>query len=138
MQQIPLFDQPNLNTIKTQKEAMNSAARRCGLSREQVVDKMNDLASRYGVNLMSNGGLRLDTLEKWINPNDLSRQMPMRALPVFCAVVRDYAALDVLALPVGAKVVGPEDQSLLKWARAYFAARDARITMRRIEGDLEA
>ena len=137
MQQIPLFDQPNINTIKTQKEAMNAAARRCGLSRDQIVDKMNDLASRYGVSLMSNGGLRLDTFEKWINPNDLSRQMPMKALPVFCAVVRDYEALNVLARSLGARVIGPEDQNLLKWALAYFRARDARKTMRRIETGLE-
>lgn len=137
MQQIPLFDQPNLNTIKTQKEAMNQAAKRCGLSRDQVVDKMNDLASRYGVNLMSNGGLRLYTFEKWINPNDLSRQMPMRAVPVFCAVVRDYEALDILARPLGARVIGLEDQNLLRWAKAYFSARDARQVMRRIETDLD-
>ena len=72
-QQIPLFDQPTFNTTKIQKEAMNQAAKRCGMSREQIVDKMNDLAGRYGVSLVSNGGLRLDTFEKWINPNDLSR-----------------------------------------------------------------
>ena len=132
-QQIPLFNQPTLNTIKTQKEAMNAAAKQCGLSRDEILDQMNALAARYGINLVSNGGLKLDTFEKWINPNDLSRQMPMKALPVFCAVVRDYSALDVLARPVGAAVIGPEEKNLLKWAKAYFKARDARKTMRRIE-----
>lgn len=135
--QLSLFDAPTLNTTKIQKEAMNFAAKDCGLSREKIVDQMNDLAVRYGVNLVSNGALKMETFEKWINPNDLSRQMPMKALPVFCAVVRDYSAVDVLARPLGARVVGRSDQNLLKWARAYFRARDCRKTMRAIEGDMK-
>jgi len=136
MQQLSLFERPTLNTCKDSKLAMKAAADASGLSREQIVDKMNDLASRYGVNLASNGGLQLHTFEKWINPNDLSRQMPMRALPVFCAVVGDTSAMDALARPLGARVIGPEDQNLLKWARAYFKARDCRKEMRAIEGEL--
>lgn len=136
--QLPLFNRPTFNTVKILKENMRVTAGLCHLSREEIVDQMNDLADRYGVSLVSNGRLRLDTFEKWINPNDLSRQMPMKALPVFCAVVMDYSALDVLARPVGAKVIGPEDRNLLKWARAYFSARDARREMRRIETGLEA
>jgi len=136
-QQLSLFDQPTYNTCRDQKRAMKRAADRCGLSRDEIVDQMNDFASRYGVNLVSNGGLQMHTFEKWINPNDLSRQMPMRALPVFCAVVRDYSALNVLARPLGAAVIGLKDQNLLKWARAYFRKRDAAKTMRVIEGDLE-
>jgi hypothetical protein len=134
--QIPLFDRPTFNTIKQQKEAMNLAARRSQMSREQIVDGMNELAERYGVALVANGALSLETFEKWINPGDLSRQMPMKALPIFCAIVRDNAALDVMARPVGAAVIGPEDQNLLKWARAYFRARDARNEMRAIESEL--
>jgi len=135
--QIPLFDTPTFNVTKLLKEAMHAAAKKCGLSRDQIVDGMNDLASRYGVNLVSKKGvLKLDTLEKWINQNDLSRQMPMKALPIFCAVVSDTSAIDVLARPVGSRVIGHGDQQLLKWAKAYFKARDARRTMRRIESEL--
>lgn len=135
-QQIPLFDAPTFNVTRILKEAMNTAAKNCGLSREQIVDRMNDLASRYGVNLVSNGALSLDTLEKWINPNELNRQMPMKALPIFCAVVGDSSALDVMARPVGYQVIGHEDQQFLKWARAYHRERDARSERRRLEGEL--
>ena len=131
--QSPLFDQPTLNTTKSQKEAMNQAAKNCGLSRDQIVARMNDLAVSYGISLVANGGLTLDTFEKWINPNELNRQMPTKALPVFCAAVRDTSALDVIARPVGAMVIGPEDQNLLKWAKAYFRARHARRTMRTLD-----
>lgn len=136
MQQIPLFDRPTLNTCKDQKLAMNLAVRQNHLSREEIIDEMNDLATRYGVNLVSNGSLKLETFEKWINPNDLSRQMPTRALPVFCAVVQDTSALDILARPLGARVIGYEDQNRLRWAKAYFKAREYKQEMRAIEKEL--
>lgn len=134
--QLPLFDAPTFNIIKPQKEAMNAAAKNCGLSREQIVGRMNDLASRYGVSLVSNGVMTLDTLEKWINPNELNRQMPMKALPIFCGVVGDSSSLDVLARPVGSKVIGQKDQQFLKWARAYHRERDARSERRRLEAEI--
>ena len=134
--QIPLFDRPTFNIVKLQKEAMNAAAKKSVQSREQIVDAMNDLAGRFGVSLVSNGALTLDTFEKWINPNELNRQMPARALPVFCAVVNDYVVLDVMARPLGGGVIGPDEVRLLKWARAYFRARNARNEMRAIEGEL--
>ena len=130
--QIPLFDRPTLNTTRMQKVTMNIVAAKSKLSREQIVDKMNDLADAYGINLVNRGKLKVATFEKWINQND-SRQMPMKALPVFCAAVRDISAMDILAQPVGATVIGPEDQNLLRWAKAYFKARDARQVMRSIE-----
>lgn len=134
--QIPLFDRLTFNIVKLQKEAMAAAVKKSVQSREQIVDALNDLASRYGVHLVSNGALSPDLFEKWINPNDLSRQIPARALPVFCAVVNDYAALDVMARPLGAMVIGSDEMRMLKWARAYFRARDARNEMRAIEGEL--
>ena len=112
LRQLSLFDTPTFNTVKLQKEAMRAAVKKCGLSREQVVDRMNDLAGRYGVGLASNGGLTLDTFEKWINPGELNRQMPMKALPIFCAVINDHSAMDILARPLGVLVIGEEDQRL--------------------------
>jgi len=137
MQQIPLFDRPDLNIISQQKNALHAAARACRLSREQILDRMNELASAHHIHLVSNGRLKMDTFEKWLNPNEKGRHMPMCALPVFCAVVGEISAINILALAVGAQVVGPEDLKLLKWAKAYFKARDARKEMRVIEGDLE-
>jgi len=134
--QLSLFDTPSFNTCKDQKSAMNASAKQCGMSREEIVDKMNDLASRYGVGLASNGGLTLDTFEKWLNPSELNRQMPMKALPIFCAVINDNSALDVLARPLGVRVIDDADQRLLKWAKEYFRVRDARKVMRQLENDL--
>jgi len=137
-QQLSLFDAPTLNVARQIKGVMNAAAKNCGRSREELVDRMNELAARYGVSLVSGNGkeLSLDTFEKWINPSELGRQMPIKALPVFCAVVGDASALDVLARPLGYRVIGPDDQQFLKWAKANMSARQARRTMRRIEDEL--
>ena len=133
-----LFDRPTFNVIKTQKEAMNAAARDCGLSRPEIVDKMNDLAERYGIKLVSGNshGLQIDTLEKWINPSELSRQMPMRVLPVFCAVVGDAEPINIMAQPLDAEVIGPEDRKKLRWANAKLRIRQENKTIRTIEPEL--
>lgn len=135
-QQIPLFNRPSLNIAKQYKTALHAAAKACHLSREQILDRMNELATINSIYLVSNGKLKMDTFEKWLNPNDLSRQMPISALPVFCFAVGDASPIDVLAVPVGAKVVEPKEYNLLKWARAYFRARDARKIMRKLETGL--
>jgi len=136
--QLSLFEVPTFNTVRDQKEAMNIAAKNCGLSRDQIVDQMNDLGRRYGINLVKGNGSRLtlDTLEKWLNSADITRQMPMKALPVFCAVVGDVGPLDVLAKPLGAKVIGPGDQKLLRWAKTYHAVKKGRQALRQLESEL--
>jgi hypothetical protein len=136
-QQIPLFERPPLNTVRQFKKALHKSAKSSRFSREQILDRMNEQATVHGINLVSNGRLKMDTFEKWLNPNDLSRQMPIVALPVFCSVVGDTSAMDVLTAPAGAMVIGAEDQKLLKFAKAYFKAKDANKIMRSIEKDLK-
>ena len=138
MVQQPLFDQPTLNVTRPLKEAMNAAVKNCGRSREQIVDRMNDLAERYGIRLAAGNGSRLslDTFEKWLNPADTSRQISVKALPVFCAAVGDSAAMDVIATPIGRRVIDQDEIRLLEWAKAYHKAKDARQTMRRLEAEL--
>lgn len=136
--QLGFWNQPTLNVDSEFAEALNSAARRCRLKRDQIVEQMNALAARYGIRMVKGrtGRLTIETFEKWINPADCSRQMPVRALPVFCAVVGDYSAYDVLARPVGLTVIGPDEQRKLAWAEAYQRAREARATMRKIEQEM--
>jgi len=136
--QISLFNIPTFNTVVNLKEKMHKAAKECGLSRDEIVDRMNDLADRYGVKLVKgNGrGLTLDTLEKWLNPTDKVRQVPTRALPIFCAVVSSHEPLEALAQPLGVEMAGPEDQRLLKWARAYHDARRCRKIMKKHEPEI--
>jgi len=136
--QLSLFDTPTFNVSISLKETMNRAAKTCGLSREEIVDRMNILAERYGVCLVKGNCRKLsrETLEKWLNPADPSRQMPAKAIPIFNAIVDNADTLNILAQPTGHRVIGHKDQRLLEWARAYRQARAARRTMRQLEADL--
>ena len=51
MRQLSLFENQIPDTEPLLKAAMNRAAKRCGLSREQIVDKMNEIAAMGGYRL---------------------------------------------------------------------------------------
>jgi hypothetical protein len=133
--QIPI-DFASYNVVHDLVDAMRTAVKRSRISRDEIVDRMNDLAARYGVCLCSGGKLTLDTLDKWLVIDDSSRMVSVKALTIFCKVVDDVAPLDVIARPLGAMVIGQEDINLLKWARAYRKAQQAKADVRRLEKDL--
>jgi hypothetical protein len=85
--QLSLVNQHTLNVDQPIKDAMNNDVRNNGLNREQIVGRMNELAGRYGTCLSRGNRKRLtiEVFEKRLNPADLSRQMPLKALLVFCA-----------------------------------------------------
>lgn len=137
--QMSLFDTPTLNVTRPLKEALHAAAKNCGLSRDEIVDRMNDLAERYGVSLASGNGKQLtrDIFEKWVNPQDTSRQVPVKALPIFCAIVKDITPFDILVKPLGAEVIGHEECRKLRWADAKLNVRKENKVIREIEKELE-
>lgn len=136
--QLGLFDQPTLNAIRPIKKAMNADVRDCGRSREQIVDRMNDLAARYGVSLVNGNCKRLtiETFEKWLNANELNRVIPLKALPVFCAATGRCSVMDVLARPLGLRVIDDRDQKLLAWAKAKMTIKEKNRIVRKLESEL--
>jgi hypothetical protein len=136
--QLNLFDQPTLNVVVQIKEAINRDAHESGLSRETIVDRMNDLAARYGISLARGNIKRLstETFEKWLNPSEPTRQIPLKALPVFCAAVGRSTAMDVLARSIGLRVIGDREQKLLDWAEAKMAIKAHGQKLRKIEAEL--
>ena len=136
---ISLFDQHTLNVDRELHEAMNQAAKDCLMSRDEIVDRMNALAAKYGITLVKGNGRQLTraTLDKILNPNESSHTISIKALPVFCAAVGTHSPLDVLVRPLGFKVIGEEEQRLLKWARANLQKRQALRELRKLENELE-
>ena len=106
-QQLNLFDQPTLNIARPIKDAMNKDVRESNLSREQIVDRMNLLADQHGVCLTRGTSKRLtvEVLEKWLNPSELTRQIPLKALPIFCAAIGSCSAIEVLTRPLRLRVI---------------------------------
>ncbi len=138
VKQLSLFSQPSLNIGKKLKEQMATTAKNSRFSREELLDRMNDLASRYGVRLVKgNGqGLTMATLEKWLNAGAMEHIPGINSLLIFCAATGDLGPMrDVLA-PLGGMLIEESDVKLLLWAKEYHRAKDARTKMRKLEMDL--
>ena len=138
MIQLELFNMVTLNIAKPLKVAMNDDMKACGQSREQIVGCMNDLADRNGVCLVHGNGARLtlDTLEKWLNVSDLTRIIPLKALPIFCAAVGRYASVNVLTKSMGLRVIDAREQKLLAWAEAKMEVQKKSRQIRKLEAEL--
>lgn len=138
MHQLDLFNVVTLNVGKHLTVAMAAAEKECGLAREQIVDRMNDVAAQYGVRLSKGAGrnLTVDTLEKWLNPNDLTRTINVKALVIYCHVVGAISPMAELVRPLGGMVINRKDTKLLQWAKQYQRAKEARLAMKKIEAEL--
>ena len=138
VKQLDLFSRFSLNINHDVKEAMAISARESGLSREEILDRMNSLAGKYGVRLFRGNGnsLTMSTLEKWLNIQAAEHIPPINSLVIFCAVLNDNSAMEKITKPLGAQLIGEEDIKLLLWAREYHQIKKARKRMRKIEEDL--
>jgi hypothetical protein len=138
VKQLNLFSQPSLNIGKSLKEQLAKSAKESRFSREELLDRMNDLASRYGVRLMKGNGncLTMATLEKWLNPDALDYMPGINSLVIFCAATDDLAPMRTMLAPLGGLLIDDSDVTLLAWAKEYQRAKEARTRMRKLEMEL--
>ncbi|AMK10891.1 hypothetical protein [Pseudodesulfovibrio indicus] len=139
MRQLSLFDtDPSAELamlMASLKSAMNRAAARCGLSREEIADLMNEIAKSAGVSV-SRGNARsvtLATLEKWLNPANTEHQPSVLAVNVFCMAVKSAEPLAVLLRPHGCGVMTPQDKKLRDYANAILEEREAKKRKKQLE-----
>jgi hypothetical protein len=136
-EQLDLWTMPSLNPVPRVKEAMRQALKGSKWSREQVVEKINDLARAEG--LSTNGRAQKATpemLDKWVSQSG-DHIIPWKLLPIFCRVVEDVGPLAALAAPVGAVVIDKQDALLLEWARAEIKGRQLKKRQRQLSERLE-
>ena len=138
MKQLSLFEQPSLNINRDLKEQMAVVVKSSHWSREEILDRMNNLASRFGVHLIKGNGhaLKMATFEKWLNPKDRVHVPSINAFVIFCCALENNTPIQVLLAPLGCDLVDEKDLRLLTWAKHYHQAKDARKQMRKIEADL--
>ena len=129
---------PTLNVLRDLKTAMAKAARETGLSREELCDRINQVADRYGVRMVKGTGqnLTLDTLEKWLNHEDKERVIPAKALTVFCAATGSPQAMQVLAAPLGWRVIDDKQAKLLAVAEMERDVRRKKAMIRKLEAEI--
>jgi hypothetical protein len=135
-QQLSLFGGPDLNPERAVKAAMHRAAKASPLSREQIRDRMEELAREAGVKLCGGNSrqLSVETLEKWLNPQDTGHLPSLRALVVFCKAVQASGPLAALAAPLGLAVIDKEQQRLLRAAEIDAEIARLKREKRRLEG----
>lgn len=124
-----------LNVMRSVKAAMNEDIRNSGRSREQIMDRMNALALDYGVGLVKGNGkqLTMEAFEKWLNENDPTRPMPLKALPIFCAATGQCSVINAIAAPLGLRVIDGRKMDLLTWAEAKAANKINNRVIRQVE-----
>lgn len=131
-----LFNRPSLNPVPRLKAAMREALKKCRLSREQVVEEMNRLASLEG---LTTGGrsqkVTVPLLDKWV-AESAEHVIPLKFLPIFCEAVGDYGALSVLAGCLGLALIGEEERKLLEWAKLEVERRKALKRARKLAEEL--
>ena len=138
VKQLKLFNQPSLNINKKLKEKLAQSAKDCPLSRDELLDRINELAQRYGVRLLKGNGshLTMATFEKWLNPDALDYIPGINSLVVFCAATGDLSPMQEALAPLDALLIDDTDARLLLWAKEYHRAKDARTKMKKLEQQL--
>lgn len=129
---------PTLNVLRDLKVAMATAAKATGLSREALCDRINALADRYGVRLVKGTGpnLTVDTLEKWLNPEDKERVIPIKAMTVFCAAVESIEPMQVLVAPLGWRIIDDKQAKLLQLAELDMDVKRKQALMKKIKAEI--
>ena len=128
---------PEMHVERAVKAAMNRAAKASGLSREQIVDRMIELAGRHQIPLTigNTRQLNVETLNKWLNVND-PRRPSILVLPVFCRVVGSLAPLSAMAAPLGGQVITGQQVAALAWAENEIALRRCKKQKKRLEAQV--
>jgi|Deesub1362A_J573_1020465.scaffolds.fasta_scaffold03661_5 hypothetical protein len=130
-QQLGLFG-PALDVTMSMKRALSAAMRNSGLSREQIVDRMNELLAGEGLAIR----VTINALEKWAAPS-ARHMISVPLLPFFCRATGSLEPLRVLAGALGVALAGPRELRLMELGEATLQSREAARLRRRALEALE-
>jgi hypothetical protein len=129
--QMALFGQ-RLDVFLLMKSAMRQALKDSGLSREQIVDKLNMLLESEGIAYKVTPTI----LGKWVAPS-ARNEITTRLLPFFCRAVNSTKPIEIWAEALGLKLIGPREQHLIELGEAQLESRKASTKRRRAMEALE-
>ncbi len=138
VKQLNLFNRKSLNVSRDFKECLARIVTESGLSRAEFLERMNEVAARFGIRLMkgSGNGLTMATFEKWLNVEQCRYVPPIAAITVICEVGDTLEPLQIFAHALGVEVIDEPRMKRLMWADAYLEAREARKKMKKLEEDI--
>jgi hypothetical protein len=131
--QLDLFHGHTINPTLEIKRQIRLVVSASNMSRDQIVDEMNRLASSIGIK----GNLTKDKFDGWCKDSDLSRLPSPVWLVVFCRVMNTVAPLAAMAAPLGCRVIGPDKAKILALGEAEIekkkAAKRSRLAWEMVE-----
>ena len=121
---IELLHDPGPALKSALREADKTAQQKYSVSRENIIDAMNEMAEPIGITC--NGKSRRVTMHiynKWLSASD-KHYIPLRWLPIFCRAVRSNRPLEVYATFFEqVRMVAEHDLKKLQWAELEITKR---------------
>lgn len=106
------------------RDADRAAQKKLSMSRDNIVDAMNELADRAAITC--NGNARRVTVNiynKWLSASE-KHNIPLRLLPIFCMAVKSNRPLEVYATFFDSiRVISVDDIKKLEWAEVEITKR---------------
>lgn len=144
MRQMSLFEENNTRAqrfhgfVPAIKAAMARAAKTSRFSREQILDQMNAIALESGERMTRGRAktISLDTLDKWLAPDEREHVPGLKALHIFCIALDDPSPLQSWLAAFGCEAMTPEDRKLRDYGRACIENKARARAKRRLEEDL--
>ena len=120
------------------KACLNKCCGESGLSRDQIVDRLNGIAEAAGVKLTAGNskGLSLATLEKWLNPQNTDHPPSLVAVNALVLALGDHRPLAHLLEIHGLQIMEEQDRFALEYGTACLAAREAAQKIKKMEAQL--
>jgi hypothetical protein len=121
--QLDLFDQPTppVDIQRALKAAVGRALSGCGLSRQQIAERMNELTKQAG-------GLSKVTpakLDAWARPSDATHNLPAHLVHVLCLVTGSKEPIEVMLSSLNLYPVGPRERLYIVAAQEDEASKKA-------------
>lgn len=131
--QLDLFKHHSLNPTYEIKRQIRMALADSSLSRDEIVDLMNEISTREGMRKSVSKAI----LDNWCKDSDVDRLPSPAWITIFCHVTGSTAPIGAMVLPLGAQVIIEDDVMVLKWANAELdkkrAVKKARLALEAIE-----
>lgn len=131
--QLDLFSNQSLNPTYEIKRQIRLALTGCSLSRDEIVDRMNEIAVQEGMRKT----ISKATLDNWTKDSDPDRLPSLPWVTIFCRAAGTVSPIEAMLRPLGCGVLDNNDQKLLVWAKADLerrnAAKRARLALEAIE-----
>lgn len=99
--------------------ALARALKGCGLSREQIADRINEILDSEGNTYRASAAM----LDRWAAPSDHSHNLPAWLVPTLCRVTNSRELVAIQAEALGLAVVGEREQHLITLAEAELQGK---------------